>query len=182
MTARHVCRHLTGVLSGLSLAAASAGFAQEAPLPESLGAELLQVPAEDVGTLIEGPADGGPALIETPNPAYEEEAELAGATGVGARLRGLDKLTGETTDIELSNGETTVYARFDVTLKECRYPAEDPSRDAFAYVVIHDRKKDERRFAGWMVASSPALNALDDARYDVWLLSCRTSDGETSGG
>ncbi|RMH39295.1 MAG: DUF2155 domain-containing protein [Alphaproteobacteria bacterium] len=121
-------------------------------------------------------------MVETPNPAYEEEAELAGATGVGGVLRGLDKLTGETTDIELANGETATYARFDVTLKECRYPAEDPSRDAFGYVIIHDRKKDERRFAGWMVASSPALNALDDARYDVWLLSCKTSDGETSGG
>ena len=27
-------------------------------------------------------------------------------------------------------------------------------------------------FSGWMLASSPALSALDHPRYDVWVLSC----------
>ena len=31
-------------------------------------------------------------------------------------------------------------------------------------------------FAGWMVASSPALSALDHARYDVWVLRCVTPE------
>ncbi len=30
-------------------------------------------------------------------------------------------------------------------------------------------------FSGWMIASSPALNALDNPRYDVWLLRCNNS-------
>ncbi len=30
-------------------------------------------------------------------------------------------------------------------------------------------------FVGWMIASAPALNALDHPRYDVWMLSCLTS-------
>ncbi|MGB0800115.1 MAG: DUF2155 domain-containing protein, partial [Planktomarina sp.] len=28
---------------------------------------------------------------------------------------------------------------------------------------------------GWMVASSPALNALEHPRYDIWVLRCKTS-------
>ncbi|MDA9980314.1 DUF2155 domain-containing protein, partial [Yoonia sp.] len=30
-------------------------------------------------------------------------------------------------------------------------------------------------FAGWMLASAPALNAMDHPRYDVWALRCITS-------
>ncbi len=30
-------------------------------------------------------------------------------------------------------------------------------------------------FSGWMLASAPALNAMDHPRYDVWALRCITS-------
>ncbi|MGB0439332.1 MAG: DUF2155 domain-containing protein [Paracoccaceae bacterium] len=30
-------------------------------------------------------------------------------------------------------------------------------------------------FEGWIIASSPALNAMDHARYDVWVLRCNTA-------
>ena len=33
---------------------------------------------------------------------------------------------------------------------------------------------DQPVFSGWMIASSPALNALDHARYDVWVMRCKT--------
>jgi len=33
---------------------------------------------------------------------------------------------------------------------------------------------DKPVFKGWMIASSPALNALDHPRYDVWVLRCIT--------
>lgn len=33
----------------------------------------------------------------------------------------------------------------------------------------------ERIFTGWMFADSPALNAVDHAVYDVWLIECKTS-------
>jgi hypothetical protein len=29
-------------------------------------------------------------------------------------------------------------------------------------------------FSGWMIASSPALSAMDHPRYDVWILRCDT--------
>ena len=40
-------------------------------------------------------------------------------------------------------------------------------------MVITDRNSGATLFDGWMVASSPALSALDDARYDVWVLGCQ---------
>jgi hypothetical protein len=32
-----------------------------------------------------------------------------------------------------------------------------------------------RIFTGWMFADSPALNAIDHAVYDIWLLDCLQS-------
>ena len=32
-----------------------------------------------------------------------------------------------------------------------------------------------RIFTGWMFADSPALNAIDHAVYDIWLLDCKQS-------
>jgi hypothetical protein len=30
-------------------------------------------------------------------------------------------------------------------------------------------------FSGWMIASAPALNAMEHARYDIWVMRCITS-------
>lgn len=92
----------------------------------------------------------------------------------GAVLRALDKLSSETSDIELAVGEQTNFGRLQIRLGECRYPAGDPNSDAFAQLVINDVTKGETVFDGWMVASSPALSALDDPRYDVWVISCKS--------
>ena len=53
-----------------------------------------------------------------------------------------------------------------------RFPAADPTSDAFADMTITDTRANARVFSGWMIALSPALSALDDARYDVWVISC----------
>lgn len=104
--------------------------------------------------------------------AVSQEATL----GQGGVLRGLDKVNGNLTDIELNNGENAEFGHLRVTLEECRFPTGNPSGDAWAYIDIRDSRDGEALFAGWMVASSPALNALDHPRYDVWVLRCRTED------
>ncbi|MDK3017558.1 DUF2155 domain-containing protein [Pseudodonghicola sp. IC7] len=96
-------------------------------------------------------------------------------SGQGAVLRGLDKVNGQTVDIELSNGGTAEVFGLDVALADCRYPTDNPTGDAFAYLTIWERGKAQAIFEGWMIASAPALNALDHARYDVWVLRCITS-------
>lgn len=96
------------------------------------------------------------------------------ARAEGALLRGLDKVSGRTTDINLTVGETQNYGRLEVSLGECRYPAGNPSSDAYAQLTIRDVTQNTTVFSGWMIASSPALSALDDARYDVWVISCQS--------
>ncbi len=94
------------------------------------------------------------------------------ASAPGAILRGLDKVSGVTTDIELDLGASTQFGRLIVTLKGCRYPVDNPSSNAYAFLSIADEATDSIAFEGWMVAASPALSALDDPRYDIWVLRC----------
>jgi hypothetical protein len=96
------------------------------------------------------------------------------AIAPGAQLRGLDKINGDAIDMTLAAGETATLGNLDVTLGECRYPAGDAASDAFAYLTIRDPRSDQPVFEGWMIASSPALNAMEHRRYDVWVLRCKT--------
>lgn len=96
-------------------------------------------------------------------------------TAAGGDLRVLDKLTGVVTDMSLQVGESGTLGFLRVTLNQCRYPAANPSGDAYAEVVVRYRDAADPVFAGWMLASSPALNAMDHPRYDVWALRCMTS-------
>jgi len=93
----------------------------------------------------------------------------------GGILRVLDKVTGDVSDLTLQAGETAALGHLKVTLEECRYPAANPSGDAFAKVIVRYRDDPLPAFNGWLVASSPALNAMDHPRYDVWALRCMTS-------
>jgi hypothetical protein len=96
-------------------------------------------------------------------------------TGIGAVLRGLDKVNGRTTDAELRNGATTEIFGLIVALSECRHPTDNPTGDAYAHLTIRALGSGDVFFDGWMIASSPALNALDHSRYDIWVLRCMTS-------
>ncbi|MFN3661272.1 DUF2155 domain-containing protein [Yoonia sp.] len=96
-------------------------------------------------------------------------------TGAGGEIRVLDRLTGDITDLTLANGQTENVGALSITLGECRYPAENVAGDGFARLIIHFRDSVTPIFSGWMLASSPALNALDHSRYDVWVLRCMTS-------
>lgn len=91
----------------------------------------------------------------------------------GAVLRALDKYTGNVVDIEMRAGTRSRFGRLEVILTECRYPAGNPSADAFAGLQITEVGTDQPVFSGWMVASSPALNPMEHPRYDVWVLRCQ---------
>ncbi len=97
------------------------------------------------------------------------------ANGEGAVLRGLDRVAGTSEDITLARGGEARVGHLIVMLEQCRYPVENPAGEAYAWIDIFDTRADEIIFSGWMIASSPALNALDHSRYDLWVLSCITS-------
>jgi hypothetical protein len=103
------------------------------------------------------------------------QAQEQTASGQGAILRGLDKVNGQTLDIQIPRGGRVDLFGLTIDLADCRYPADNPTGDAFAFLTILDSGQTDVRFQGWMIASSPALNALDHSRYDVWVLRCITS-------
>ena len=91
-----------------------------------------------------------------------------------AELRWLDRTTGVLQNIIVSQEAPITLGPLEIHRHRCRSPLGDVSPDAFALVQIKDWPLDETLFEGWMVASSPALNALEHPRYDVWVLRCKT--------
>lgn len=89
-----------------------------------------------------------------------------------AQLRFLDRLNGSVEVFELGKGNSTKLKTLNITLDSCFVPADDGASDAVAFLDIQDEREDEPGFKGWMIASSPALNALEHPRYDVWVISC----------
>lgn len=112
------------------------------------------------------------ALLLLAAPAAAQEVTAS----TGGTLRWLDKMTGATADIELGAGQAAVSGRLTIQLDECRYPTANPSSDAFAHLTISEEKRETPVFSGWMMASSPAVSALEHPRYDVWVLRCVTPD------
>ena len=89
----------------------------------------------------------------------------------GAILRGLDRVSGVATDLTVKTGETVEFGTLTVAVSGCRFPKDNPAADAYAHLKISDASGSVL-FDGWMVATSPALSALDDPRYDVWVMRC----------
>jgi hypothetical protein len=130
-------------------------------------------------TLDDGTGDfTGDALGDGTGFAPQPVARPAGqevASAPGAELRALDKVTGQSTDLAVRDGETVRFGRLGVRVTECRYPVADQSSNAFAHVVITETEGRPPIFDAWMVATSPALSALDHPRYDVWVMRCMSS-------
>ena len=102
----------------------------------------------------------------------QETAEVA--SGPGAVLRALDKISGDAVDLEIARGETARVGSLQVTLIDCRYPVADPAANAYTALEITEVGKPGTLFSGWMIASAPALNALEHFRYDIWAIRCAT--------
>jgi hypothetical protein len=116
----------------------------------------------------------------------------------GVKLRALDKITGNSTDLTAKVGQTLKFGRLSVTVRACfQAPPEDTPESA-AFLEIHALAAESKRvtaaektgkeargpqpigpdgllFSGWMFASSPGLSALEHPTYDVWVISCNAS-------
>ncbi|MGK7755617.1 MULTISPECIES: DUF2155 domain-containing protein [unclassified Roseovarius] len=110
------------------------------------------------------------ALVLAAPVAAQDEVEV----GTGVVLRWVDKITTESGDLEIANASAGNIGRMRVELGECRYPAGNPAGDAYAFLTVHPEDAAPPIFSGWMLASSPALNAVEHQRYDIWVLRCTT--------
>jgi len=109
-------------------------------------------------------------------------------TGDAVVLRTLDKVTATTKDYTVKVGETLQYGSLIVDVKHCekRPPEEIPETYAFLKIAenpIAGRGEDDegkepvQLFSGWMLASSPAVSALDHPVYDIWVIDCVVAGG-----
>lgn len=99
--------------------------------------------------------------------------QVEGASG--GILRALDKTSGQTQDFDIPVGGSASIGTLQIVLADCRYPSGNPSGDAFAAVEVSETGRAGTLFSGWMIASAPALSALEHPRYDVWVMRCTTS-------
>ncbi|MGJ8616698.1 MAG: DUF2155 domain-containing protein [Sulfitobacter sp.] len=104
------------------------------------------------------------------SPLSAQEATSA----AGGVLRALDKTSGQTTDIEIQSGQSKTLGNLEIVMSDCRYPAGNPSGNAYAALEISEKGKSGTVFSGWMIASAPALSAMEHQRYDIWVIRCTT--------
>jgi hypothetical protein len=145
----------------LYVLSATFAFAQVdiSELESELGDELADVPLKDPAT-------------------YPLEVQMPASTSI-TTVRALDKITAHITELTLPQDEVVAFGTLRITVRTCssRSPEEIP--ETFAFLEIDDiQRNDElvRVFTGWMLASSPALNALEHSGYDIWVISCKIVD------
>ena len=95
-----------------------------------------------------------------------------------AEFSGLDKITGRLTSFDVYIDETVQFGALQITPRACytRPPTEAQRTSVFVEVdQVSLRGTVDRIFTGWMFADSPALNAIDHAVYDIWLIDCKQS-------
>ena len=92
-----------------------------------------------------------------------------------ARLQAMDKITGKVSVIEAPVNAETKFGSFSIVVRACKTRPPEETPDNFAFVDVVDEQLDGKNvniFKGWMISSSPALNAIEHPIYDVWLLQC----------
>lgn len=142
---------------------------------------------------------------QQPQPQAQEAPTAHLQAASGAKLRALDKITGNSTDITAKVGQTVAHGRIKVTVRACYQSSPQDAPESAAFLEIHAVPKEGQQapkqvavtptptpnspmhrgpepigpdgllFSGWMYASSPGLNGLEHPTYDVWVISCTTS-------
>lgn len=98
-----------------------------------------------------------------------------------ARMQAMDKITGKVSEIDVPVNAPVKFGSFSVLVRKCvtRTPEETPENTAFVDVVDdYNSQEPVNIFKGWMISSSPALNAVEHPIYDVWLLNCYDKDNK----
>lgn len=132
-------------------------------------------------------------LSEDGEPVGELD-EIEYLTQPAVMLRGLDKITGRSTDIEVSVDDSVLFGGLRVSVKACHQTPPTEAPESIAYIEVEDYgfavqeieelpneiDREKRVFHGWMFASSPGLNALEHPIYDVWVIRCMAEAPESS--
>lgn len=96
-------------------------------------------------------------------------------------LQGLDKITARIKTFEVEVGRSKSFGVLDIFVERCVYSKPIFKPESLALIKIKDNsdRLSEVQFRGWMFASSPALNALENPVYDISVLVCKNSDKQS---
>jgi len=130
-------------------------------------------------------------LTERPETAAAPKAPVRpNVVGNIVTLRTLDKVTAITKDFDVKAGESLKFGTLTVDVKHCEVKPPEAIPETFAFLQIFEPpqlRASERaklteepdlikHFSGWMLASKPAISALDHPVYDVWVIGCKGGD------
>lgn len=96
-----------------------------------------------------------------------------------AQMQAMDKITGRVKVIEVPVNSNVEFGTFSILVRDCQTRPPEETPENFAFVDIVDNNTDGSKFnifRGWMMSSTPALNAVEHPIYDVWLLKCIDTD------
>ena len=93
-------------------------------------------------------------------------------------IQGLDKITARIKTFEVRVSKTYKFGVLDIFVERCVFSKPIFKPESLAYIRIKDNsdRLSEVKFEGWMFASSPALNALENSVYDISILACKKDD------
>ena len=93
-------------------------------------------------------------------------------------IQGLDKITARIETFEVFVGQTHKFGVLDIFVQRCVFSKPIFKPESLAFIKINDNSDrfSEVKFKGWMFASSPALNALENSVYDLSILACKNVD------
>lgn len=100
-----------------------------------------------------------------------------------AQMQAMDKITGRVSLIDVPvNGEVK-FGSFSIVVRACKSRPPEETPENYAFVDVADETLNGEQlniFKGWMLSSTPALNAVEHPIYDVWLLKCTNSNVDKS--
>ena len=96
-------------------------------------------------------------------------------------IQGLDKITARIKTFEVDVSQTYKFGVLDIFVERCIFSKPIFKPESLAYIRIKDNsdRLSEVKFKGWMFASSPALNALENPVYDISILACKKVDKQS---
>lgn len=96
-----------------------------------------------------------------------------------AQMQAMDKITGRVSVVDIPvNGEVN-FGSFSIVVRACKATPPEETPENYAFVDVADTTQDGQQvniFKGWMLSSTPALNAIEHPIYDVWLLKCQNGE------
>lgn len=100
-----------------------------------------------------------------------------------AQMQAMDKITGRVKVIEVPVNGNVNFGTFSILVRDCQTRPPEETPENYAFVDILDNNTDGTKaniFRGWMLSSTPALNAVEHPIYDVWLLKCIDTNVDTT--